>query len=78
MTVQRADDASSCSVKPDEAPHAGNCRGPVAGTHTADGDAPQGGREPWIDAIACARDEVGGVDLELPAREPARGFSFEG
>lgn len=35
-------------------------------------------REPWIDVVARARDELGGVDLELPAREPARDFSFGG
>ena len=33
-------------------------------------------REPWIDMLCRARDEFGGVDLELPVREPARDFSF--
>ena len=35
-------------------------------------------REPWIDVLARARDEFGGADLELPARDPARDFSFGG
>ena len=34
-------------------------------------------REPWIDLLGRARDEFGGTDLELPAREPARDFSLE-
>lgn len=34
-------------------------------------------REPWIDMLVRARDEVGGVELELPARETARDFGFE-
>ncbi|MBQ9057866.1 MAG: hypothetical protein IJ125_01630 [Atopobiaceae bacterium] len=34
-------------------------------------------REPWIDMLGRARDAYGGVDLELPARGPARDFSFE-
>ena len=33
-------------------------------------------REPWIDVLGRVRDELGGIDLELPAREPARDFSF--
>ena len=33
-------------------------------------------REPWIDVLGRARDEFGGTDLELPAREPARDLSF--
>ena len=34
-------------------------------------------REPWIDVLARTRDEFGGVDLDLPEREPARDFAFE-
>lgn len=34
-------------------------------------------REPWLDVLSRTRDNFGGVDLELPAREPARDFSFE-
>ena len=34
-------------------------------------------REPWIDLVAKTRDEVGGVDLELPSRELPRDFTFE-
>lgn len=34
-------------------------------------------RAPWIDVLAQASDTLGGVDLELPAREPARDFAFE-
>ena len=34
-------------------------------------------REPWIDMLAKAHDEFGGVDLELPKREPARRFTLE-
>lgn len=34
-------------------------------------------REPWIDMLARTRDEFGGADIELPAREPARDFRLE-
>ena len=78
MTRQRTDDAPSSAVRSDKARVAGNCGGPVAGTPAAGGDAPQGGGGPWIEVLARARDEFGGADLELPARECARGFSFEG
>ena len=78
MTRQHTDDAFSSAVQSDEASVVGNNGGLVAGVPTAYGDAPQDGGEPWIDALARARDEFDGVDLELSAREPARGFSFEG
>ena len=77
MTRQRTNDTSSSAVQSDEARIAGNGRGHVASAPAADGCAPQDGREPWIDAIAHACDEFGGVDLELPTREFARGFSLE-
>ena len=78
MTKQRTDDAPSSAVRYDEMRVAGSGGGPVAGTPATGGGMPQGSGEPWIDVLARARDELGGVDLELPAREPARGFSFEG
>ena len=34
-------------------------------------------REPWIDMLGRTRDRVGGVDLELPTREPGRDFLYE-
>ena len=34
-------------------------------------------REPWINMLGRVRDDFGGIDLEAPAREPARDFSFE-
>ena len=37
--------------------------------------APQ--RRTWFDILREAVDEVGGVELELPERHPAREFSFE-
>lgn len=34
-------------------------------------------RPPWFDVVCQVRDEFGGIDLELPPREPARDFSLE-
>lgn len=41
------------------------------------GEAPCDGREPWIETLARTREELGGADLEAPAREPARDFALE-
>lgn len=76
MTKPHTDDVSYGAVLTDQTHVAGDGGAPIAEKTAAHGGASSNGREPWIDALARARDGVGGADLDLPAHESARGFSF--
>ena len=34
-------------------------------------------RKAWIDVLGDAKKELGGIELELPVREPARNLAFK-